>query len=65
MFSKEFVVNYNSNYFIIALLINDQLLNLYKSNDIDTNYTVIIHYVPLTKTDYYFTESYYTKRDRR
>jgi len=48
MFSEEFIVNYNSNYIIIAQLINDQLLNLYKSTN--TNYIVIIHYVPLTKT---------------
>ena len=65
MFSTEFIVNYNSNYTIIAFLINDHLLNLYKSTDIYTNYTVIIHYAPLTKSDFSFSESYFRKRNRR
>lgn len=65
LFSKEFVINYNSNHILIALLINDQLVNLYNLIDIDSNYTVVIHYVPLTRTDFTFIESYYIKRERR
>lgn len=65
MFSKEFIVNYNSENFLITFLITDQLLNLYKSIDIDTNYTITIYYIPLTKTDFTFIESYFMKRERR
>lgn len=65
LFSKEFIVNYNSNHNLIVLLIHDQLLELYNSIDIYSNYTIVIHYIPLTKTDFSFIESYYSKRERR
>jgi hypothetical protein len=65
LFSKEFIVNYNSNPILITLLINDQLLELYNTIDIYSHYSIVIHYIPLTKTDFNFIESYYSKRERR
>jgi hypothetical protein len=47
LYSEEFMVNYNSNPHIITQLIIQQLLSLYRSGDIDTNYKIIIYYSPL------------------
>jgi len=65
MFSKEFMVNHESNAFLISWLISDQLINLYSSGDIDNRYIIKIYYAPLTRTNYKFIESFFMKKDRR